>query len=50
MEGDCQKCDLLNELFSEANQTNRNYWIFTEIFVHLHNGKDHCTGRELKNK
>ena len=23
-------------------QTNREYWIMTEIFVYLHNGKDAC--------
>lgn len=23
-------------------QSNREYWIITEIFVHLHNGKDYC--------
>lgn len=38
----CIKCKLLNELFKSAKQTGRNYWIMTEIFVFLHNGKDYC--------
>lgn len=38
----CKKCDLLMELFETAEQTNRNYWIVTELFVFMHNGKDYC--------
>ena len=26
----------------EADLTNREYWIMTEIFVYLHDGKDEC--------
>ena len=28
-------------------QTNREYWIMTEIFVYLHNGKDVCDCENL---
>ena len=27
-------------------QSNREYWIMTEIFVYLHNGKDYCDCQE----
>ncbi len=37
----CKKCELLMELFESAEQTNRNYWIMTELFVMLH-GSDDC--------
>ena len=40
----CDKCDKLMELFKSAEQTNRNYWLMTELFVMLHNGKDVCSG------
>ena len=39
---ECPKCALLLELYKSAKQTNRNYWIMTELFVYLHNGKDIC--------
>jgi len=39
----CDKCNLLTELFSKVNNpTKRDYWIMTELFVYLHNGKDYC--------
>ena len=38
----CEKCDLLYELFSQTPRTNRNYWVFIELFVLLHGGKDYC--------
>ena len=45
------KCDLLMELFKSAEQTNRNYWIMTELFVKLHGGKDYCqTARNYYDK
>jgi len=40
-----------HELFLESlgqPQTNREYWIFTEIFVYLHNGKDYCNCEEIE--
>lgn len=35
-------CQLLTELFGSAKQTNRNYWIMTELFCALHGGRDFC--------
>jgi len=29
-------------IFLGSPQSNREYWIMTEIFVYLHNGKDYC--------
>ena len=28
--------------------SNREYWIWTEVFVHLHNGVDHCEGEAVE--
>ncbi len=36
----CKHCDFIHKLGEP--QTNREYWIITEIFVHLHSGKDYC--------
>lgn len=39
----CKKCKFLKELFdSIEDSTNRDYWLFTELFVMLHDGKDYC--------
>ena len=42
----CKKCKLLMELFENlvktGRSTNRDYWIMTELFVILHEGKDYC--------
>ena len=38
----CEKCELLHELWQSAEQHNRNYWIMTQLFVMLHDGKDYC--------
>ena len=27
--------------------SNREYWIWTEVFVYLHNGADHCEGEAV---
>jgi len=45
----CEKCETLMELFDQAPQTNRNYWLMTELFVMLHNGSDECK-EEIKNE
>lgn len=37
----CDKCELLFEWYEEVEETDRNYWIMTELFVMLH-GKDYC--------
>lgn len=41
----CYKCELLIELYKQAPQTPRNYWVMTELFVLLH-GSDVCDGGE----
>jgi len=40
----CRKCELLDELFQRTPTTNRDYWVMTELFVYLHDGKDYCYG------
>ena len=39
---ECRACYLMTELFKHAEQTNRNYYLLTELFVLLHDGKDYC--------
>jgi len=47
MKAECNKCKLLMELFEQAPQNNRNYWIMTELFMILH-GSDECNyGEEV---
>ena len=42
-ETECPHCKFMEELFKEDDiKTNREYWIMTEIFVYLHDGKDYC--------
>jgi len=38
----CEKCELLMEFFERTPLTNRDYWVMTELFVFLHDGKDQC--------
>lgn len=41
----CKHCEFIKKLFSISNMkdmTKREYWLMTEIFVHLHDGKDYC--------
>jgi hypothetical protein len=39
----CPHCTFLHTFFSTiSDMTNREYWIFTEMFVYLHDGKDYC--------
>jgi hypothetical protein len=42
---DCPHCAFLHNIFTDsiAEMTNREYWLFTEMFVYLHHGRDHCT-------
>lgn len=45
---ECKHCNLLNKVFKDI-LNNREYWLFTEMFVYLHNGKDYCTlSKKLK--
>ena len=38
----CIKCDLLYELYENTHKTKRDYYVMTELFVLLHDGKDYC--------
>lgn len=46
----CNQCELLDELFGNlaktGKATNRDYWVMTELFVLLHNGKDYCEDKK----
>lgn len=43
----CPYCKWIGKIFHNAkDMTNREYWIMTEIFVYLHNGKDYCDGEK----
>lgn len=46
----CEACDQLCELFGvlveTKKATERHYWLFTELFVKLHDGRDYC--QEIK--
>ena len=48
---ECKQCKFLDSIFKpifERNdRTYREYWIFTEMFVYLHEGKDYC---EINNR
>jgi len=38
----CKHCKFLDEIFGKlTNRTNREYWLYTEVFVYLH-GSDEC--------
>jgi len=38
----CYGCYLLGEWYDQVEKTNRNHYIWTELFVLLHGGKDEC--------
>lgn len=39
----CEKCELLETIFPPNNDfTPYEYWLLTELFVYLHDGKDYC--------
>lgn len=39
----CPWCNALSqEIFDKLSKTNYGYWLFTEIWVMLHDGKDYC--------
>lgn len=40
METECRHCKFISEVFPK-DLTDREYWIMTEMFVHLH-GADYC--------
>jgi hypothetical protein len=44
----CPYCEFISKTFSSTiNMTNREYWIMTEVFVYLHNGKDYCNNEGI---
>lgn len=39
----CPHCEFLSNTFKGATDaTEREYWLFTEVFIYLHRGKDYC--------
>jgi len=45
----CPNCRFLYNIFNDIkDMTNREYWVFTEMFVYLHYGKDYCDYKENK--
>ncbi len=45
----CKACNYLMELFKNIKKaTNRDYWLMTELFVLLHDGKDYCNKSKRK--
>jgi hypothetical protein len=42
----CSHCKFIDDIFGKVlkgvDATNREYWLMTEVFVYLHNGKDFC--------
>jgi len=51
-ENECPHCKFLESIFKpifeSEDKTNREYWIFTEMFVYLHNGKGCCSFKEIE--
>lgn len=40
----CEKCILLSQIYCRTPETDRDYWLMTELFVMLHDGSDVCKG------
>jgi len=39
----CPHCEFIQKVFCTGSyDSKREYWLMTEVFMHLHNGKDHC--------
>jgi len=38
----CPHCKFLEDTFHEEIKSNYDYWIVTEVYVYLHDGKDYC--------
>ena len=39
----CRHCEFIETLFSKVvDMTDREYYLFTELFCYLHDGKDYC--------
>jgi hypothetical protein len=48
----CKHCEFLYKTFdiNGTDTTAREYWLFTEMFVYLHDGKDYCNSIEYNKK
>ena len=44
----CKKCEKLLELYQRTPQSDRDYWLMTELFVLLH-GSDVCDKAKADN-
>ena len=45
----CKACELLDKIYDlKPIQSNYDYWLFTELFVYLHDGKDYCDYKKEK--
>lgn len=52
MKSNCPHCEFLFKTFNPVERTDvteREYWLMTEMFVYLHNGKDYCDYKENTN-
>jgi hypothetical protein len=46
----CPHCEFLSTRFESGDTiNNREYWLMTEVFVYLHDGKDYCDYKENSN-
>ncbi len=45
-ENECKHSSIL-KLFHDNIKTDRDYWLWTELFVYLHDGSDYCNCSEL---
>jgi glutaredoxin len=43
---ECPHCKFMADTFHEPIKTNYDYWVATEVFVYLHDGKDYCNYKE----
>ncbi|GAH23916.1 unnamed protein product, partial [marine sediment metagenome] len=43
----CEFFNKLSKYISDCkDRTNREYWLLTEFFVYLHEGKDYCNNKK----
>ena len=45
----CKHCEFIEKTFPKASEmTNREYWLFTEVYCYLHDGNDFCNFSKIK--
>lgn len=45
----CKHCEFLEKIMpSEKIENNYMYWLYTELFVYLHGGADHCNPKDKR--